>query len=129
VIEHGCRPGEPGDELKPQTRVARDADIIERGDERGDCPAVHLLVGSIAAVDTHDMGVVTQRGRVRRRSTKLLGPVGGEPPGMFGVDPALEGVSQDRVGQAAPVPRLSERQESVSSTHGLVDRLLHSRRS
>ncbi len=110
MIEHGCRPGEPGDELKPQTRFGRDADVIERGHERGDCPTVHLFMRSIAAVNTHDVGVVTERGCVCRRSAKLFGPVGGEPLGMFRVDAALEGVSEDWVGQAASVPRLSERQ-------------------
>jgi hypothetical protein len=76
-------------------------------------------------VNTHDVGVVAKRGCVCRRSAKLFGPVGRKPPGMFRMNPALEGVSQDRVGQAASVPRLSERQESIGSTHSLVDRPLH----
>lgn len=38
---------------------------------------------------------------------------------MFGVDPALERLSQDGIGQTASMPRLSERQESVGSTNSL----------
>ena len=62
-------------------------------------------------------------------AAELLGPVRGKPLGVLRVNLALEGMSQDRVGQATTVPRLSERQHSVGSTHRLVDRGLHERRS
>jgi hypothetical protein len=44
---------------------------------------------------------------------------------MLRMDAALEGMSQDRVRQASSVPRLGEREESISSAHGLVNRKLH----
>ena len=108
MIEHGGRPGEPSYELKPEARLGRDADVIERGHERGDGTTVHLLMRSITAVEPHDVRIVTERAGVCGGSAKLFGPVCGEPLGMFRMDPALEGVSEDRVDQAASMPRLSK---------------------
>lgn len=61
-------------------------------------------------------------------SAKLLGPVGSKPLGVLRVNPALEGMSQDRVGQATSMPRLREREHGLGATHHLVDRGLHERR-
>jgi hypothetical protein len=86
-------------------------------------------MGSVAAVDSDDVGVVADRLRVVGWPAELLGPVGGEPLGVLRVDTALKGMGQDRVGQATFVPGLSQRQQRLGATHDLVDRALHEQRS
>ncbi len=125
MIEHRRRPGEPGDELEPQTRFGRDPGVIEGEHERRHRTPVHLFMRPVAAVDAHDVGVIADRLRVCGWSAELLGPVGSESLGVLRVYPALEGVGQDRVGQTTFVPRLSERQQRLGSAHHLVDRALH----
>jgi hypothetical protein len=125
VVEHRCRPCEPGDELEPQTRIGRDVGVVESKHKGGDGTTVHLFVGPVARVHTHDGGVVADRLRVRGWPAQLLGPVSGKPLGVLGVDASLEWMSQDRVGQATSVPRLGESQQSVGPAHRLVDRELH----
>src|SRR5258708_5482613 len=58
--------------------------------ETGDRSTVHLLVKAVATVYSHHRGLVAIGGRIRRRPSKCLGPVGGEPLAMLGVKPVTE---------------------------------------
>lgn len=86
MIQHRCRPGEPGDELEPQTGFGRDADVIEGEHERSDGTSVHLLTRAVAGVDPDDVGIVADRARIARWPAELLRPLGREARGVLRVD-------------------------------------------
>jgi len=121
VVEHRCRPGEPRDELEPKRRVGWDTDVVECEREGRDGSTVHLFVRSITAVHPGHSGVVADRLGVGRRAAELLGPVRGQPLRVLRMNTALERMRQDRVGEAASVPRLGERHDSLGSAHRFVD--------
>src|ERR1041385_2748707 len=62
----------------PEPLVAGEADIFQRLIETSDRPLVHLLVQPVAAVNSHDRGLITVLVRIRRWPTECLGPVRGK---------------------------------------------------
>jgi hypothetical protein len=84
------------------------ADIAHRLVEARDRPAVHLVVGPVAAMGPNDGGLVTEAFAVGGRATERLGPVGGEAFGVVGVESVTEGVTHHVVGHHPFVPGMSE---------------------
>src|SRR5262245_21910581 len=70
--------------------VAGNTDIFQRLIETGDCPLVHLLVRTVAAVNPHNRGLITVPIGVRRWPTKCLRPVRGKALGVLRVESAAE---------------------------------------
>ena len=85
--------------------------VLQRLIEAGDRPPVHVLVLTVPAVDPHDGALVTERGRVGRRSAERLGPVGGQATGVVGLEAVVERVTHDRVRQHPLVPGGREAQQ------------------
>lgn len=125
MIEHcGC-PREPGNEVETQVRIGGNGNVVECKRKRSHSPPVHLLVRAIAGMQTHCMGVTAHRCRVRVGSSELLCPIGSESLRVLRVNPALERMSQDRVGQAAVMPSVRQRTQHVATAERLKDGAVH----
>lgn len=125
MIQHCRCPGEPRNELKPQSRIGRNARVIESEHESSDSTTIHLLVRSVATVSANDFGIRANRFRVGRWPAELLCPVRSESLGVSRVDALFERVSEDRVGQTPRMPRSRHRQERVGTADLFEDRWLH----
>ena len=78
---------------------------------------------AVAAVDAHDGCLVSVALGVGARSAESLGPVGGEPFAVPGVEAVAEGVTDDLVGQYTDVPRLGQAEQTLVTARCLEDAL------
>jgi len=90
--------------------VVGEADIFHRLIETSDRPLVHLLVESVAAVNTNDRSLITKVVGIGRRSAKRLNPVGSKTLGMLRVESVAERMADNFVLHHSRVPRASQPQ-------------------
>ena len=121
---HGCGggPGEVVVQHLPQ-RLVGEADVFQRLVEAGDRALIHLLVRAVAAVDAHDRCLVAVALGVGGRSAERLGPVGGEPLAVLGVEAVAEGVADHLVGHHPGMPRLGQQEQALVTAGGVVHAL------
>jgi hypothetical protein len=74
-------------------------------------------------VHLDDGGLVPIGIGIRGRATECLGPVGGEPLDMLGVEAVAEGMSDHLVGHHPTMPGISETAQAVVATRRLKDSL------
>ena len=93
---------------RPDRAIRIEADVLHRLVETRDCPAVHLGVLAIAAVDPHYERLVSARAGVGGGAAEGLRPVSGEPFAVLRIESVTEGVADNLVGHHPCVPRLSQ---------------------
>ena len=106
VARHRCR-GRPREVVVQhllQSAVAGQSDIREGLIEAGNRTAIHFVVLAISAVHFHDAGLVTIGIGIRAGAAERLGPVGGKPLHMLGVEAVAECMGNHFVSHHPAVP-------------------------
>jgi len=106
-----------------QALFAREPYVFQRSIETGDCPLIHFLVRSVAAVNPDNSSLITISGRVGSGSTESLRPVRGKAFGMLRVEPVAERMADNFVLQYADVPCVGQSQQPLVTTYGFINRL------
>ncbi len=98
-----------------QGEVVGESGVGEGLVEAGYGAAIHFGVLTFAAVHFDDGGLVPKIAGVRVGAAEGLGPVGGEPLDMLGMEAVAEGMRNDVVVHDATMPCVGEAAETVDS--------------
>ncbi len=118
----GRRPREVVVEDGAKALVAIQVCVDQGPVEAGDRPAVHILMRSVAAVDSYNEALVTVRVGVCGGTAERFAPVGRETLAVVRPGAAVKRVAHHLVGEHPLVPGVGEPQQPLEAASGLIER-------